>query len=34
VTTKIARPVALTCGEESSLSIHGGSDARFARFRQ
>jgi hypothetical protein len=26
--------VTLTCGEESSLSIHGGNDARFARFRQ
>jgi hypothetical protein len=33
-TTKIARPVALTCGEESSLTIHGGQGARFARFKK
>jgi len=33
VTTKIAGPRLLTCGEESSLSIHGGHGARFARFK-
>ena len=32
VTTKIARSMALTCGEESLLSIHGSRDARFACF--
>ena len=32
VTTKIARSMALTCGEESLLSIHGSRDACFACF--
>ena len=32
MTTKIARPVPLTCDEESSLSIHGGPGARFDCF--
>jgi hypothetical protein len=34
VTTKIARLMAPTCYEESSLSIHGGNDVRFACFWQ
>ena len=33
VTTQIARSSSLTCTEESSLTIHGGQDARFARFQ-
>ena len=34
VTTKMARLMAMTCDEESSLSIHDGNDARFACFRR
>jgi hypothetical protein len=33
VTTQIARSSSLTCTEESSLTIHGGQGARFARFK-
>jgi len=33
VTAQIARSSSLTCTEESSLTIHGGQGARFARFK-
>jgi Integrase core domain len=33
MTTKIAQSMALTCGEETSLSIHGGSRCPFCLFR-
>src|ERR1022692_1203259 len=33
VTAQIARSSSLTCTEESSLTIHGGHNARFARFK-
>jgi len=33
VTAQIARSSSLTCTEETSLTIHGGQRARFARFK-